>query len=152
VLPCPSASASSRPARTASSTARAGRRRRLGSATTCRSPTTLTLDDSWSGYWGNPIRRINGGCYIFLGAQPPSGIADALDALLGGLNAGYQGVAYRYVLWIAAATSPLVQTGAIPFAQSGNAGAVAQAASVALRTLQLTADVGITLAPGADAA
>jgi hypothetical protein len=115
-------------------------------------PTTLTLDDSWSGYWGNPIRRINGGCYIFLGAQPPSGIADALDALLGGLNAGYQGVAYRYVLWIAAATSPLVQTGAIPFAQSGNAGAVAQAASVALRTLQLTADVGITLAPGADAA
>jgi hypothetical protein len=117
-------------------------------------PSTLTLDASW-GYWGNPMQRVNGGCYVFFPAQPPAGTADALDALLTdpttGLNARYQGTAYRYVLWIPAVAQPLAVVGAIPFGQqSGITGTVTQAATVALRTLQLTLDVGITLAPGDD--
>ena len=118
-------------------------------------PSALTLDASWSGYWGNPMQQVNGGCYVFLPGQPPVGTADALDALLAQLNSGYQGRAYRYVLWVPALGKPLTPVGAIPFAQKSpgsNTGAVVQAATVALRTLQLGVDAGVTLALGDDEA
>ena len=126
-------------------------------ALTGPAPPSLTLESSWSDYWGVPIKRISGGCYAFFAEHPPSsGSADALDVLLGTLNGQYVGRAYRWLVWIPlpATGQPLSAPAAIPFAQggSGSGGSVVQAATVALRTLQLRVPTGIALGLGDDGA
>jgi hypothetical protein len=115
-------------------------------------PSSLTFTLAWSSYWGRPIAHVNGGCYVLFAKQPPTGTADAIGGLLTQLNQGFQGAAYRYVLWLATSTTnQLTLLASIPFAQkSGDTGAVMQTASIALRTLELAADVNCVLSPGAD--
>ena len=112
-------------------------------------PPTITLEDSWSEYWGNPRGHVNGGSYAFFPAEPPAGTADALAKLLGSLNHGYGGWAYRFVLWVTVPREgPLSVAGSIPFAQQGFSsvnGAVIQNAGLVLRTLEVTGDVGLPM-------
>ena len=120
-------------------------------------PATLTLDASWSDYWGNPMKRVNGGCYVLLAEQPPAGTADALDALLAKLNAGFQGRAYRYLLWCPAPASggPLTTSGAVPFAPKttgSQVGAVFGGGTLTIGSLELAVPSGIVLQPGDDGA
>ena len=118
-------------------------------------PPTLTLQASWSDYWGNPIGGVNGGCYVFLAQQPQAGFLEALEGLLASLNQGFGGRAYRYLLWCPAAKtgSQLGELGAVPFAQKpreNETGVVFQGGNLRIASLALEVPEGFLLAPGAD--
>jgi hypothetical protein len=109
-------------------------------------PATIELAESLSAYWGAP--HVNGGCYVFLDRPPPAGSADALAAVLARLNAGSQGWAYRYLLWLTLPAAGHVALpavlGSIPFAQHGfDSGSVIAPGMLTLRNLELAADVGL---------
>jgi hypothetical protein len=114
-------------------------------------PEALEPEAAWSSYWGNPRREVNGGCYLFCASPPPTGTAEALGTLLRSLNAEpeFRGFAYRFLIWIAApATLPLEATARVPFAEasSSTVGGVLKSTALALRTLLLNCEEGLTLA------
>lgn len=120
-------------------------------------PPTLTLDASWSGYWGTPMKCLNGGCYVFLDGVPAAGLADAVDATLAALNTKQGGRAYRYLLWFGAHRTgkPLVAFGTVPFVAptgSATAAAVYPDGGLTISSLSLAVPSGLTLQPSTDGA
>lgn len=112
-------------------------------------PASLSLEAAWANYWGSPIRKVGGGCYVVL-AQPPPGnavaeIANTIEGIVDG------GTPYRYLLWLTPSLSgaALEALGAIPFAQSSpesaNGSVTGEAAAIHLRTLELRCDMGMTV-------
>lgn len=111
-------------------------------------PPWLEPAEAWSAYWGDPRGEVNGGCYLFCGAAPPAGSADALGELLKTLNAEreFGGFAYRFLLWIAAPASlPLQPEARIAFAEEREAGTVVKSTSLPLRTLLLSCEEGLAV-------
>jgi hypothetical protein len=122
-----------------------------------KAPPTLTLQASWSDYWGNPLGQVNGGCYVFLAQQPQAGLLEALEGLLASLNKGFAGRAYRYLLWCPAiqAGEQLGEAGAVPFVRKSprtESGEVFQGGELTIASLALQVPGGFILEPGSDGA
>jgi len=107
-------------------------------------PESIPLAESWSDYWGNPLERQNGGCYVFFPQAPTPGAATDLAAVLADLNGQISGgLAYRYLLWFDQVGGMLpALVGVVPFA-SPNATFVPAFGSVRLRNLSLGVGQGI---------
>jgi hypothetical protein len=120
-------------------------------------PEAIEPVDAWSRYWGQPREKVNGGSYVFLGEPPspplrggvtPSGVADALAALLKQLNEAHNEWAYRFLFWIAAPhKTPLQPEAVVAFAESAHpeSGTLIESSSIPLRTLELVGEKQLTV-------
>ena len=69
--------------------------------TIVKPPATLSFSDSWTKYSGNPLGKMQGGCYIFC-RQAPSDTSQFMTLMVSLLQnlTKVEAVAYRYILWI----------------------------------------------------
>lgn len=99
--------------------------------------TTLTADQAWRDFQGDPGAGVNGGIYVFTAAAPPDPGA-ALAALLQRVaKLNTDAPAWRYFLWPA---------DAVPFAEEQG---VTRASRLALRNLELRVGAGTAVAQAA---